>query len=134
MSRENVEIVRRGYEAFDRGDRAAAARLLAPDVEWHSVAAPLVGVGTIRGRKAMLRFWEDLREGLEGFRVSPEEFTDLGNDRVLFVGLFQGRGPGSDAEVSMRIASVYEIRDGMVAAVRDYSSRDEALEAAGLSE
>jgi hypothetical protein len=29
----------------------------------------------------------------------------------------------------MRIASVYEIRDGMVASVRDYSSSEEALTA-----
>jgi ketosteroid isomerase-like protein len=66
--------------------------------------------------------------------VRPEEFTDLGTHRVLVVGLFQGRGRSSDVEVSLPVASVYEIRDGMVASVRDYGSRDEALEAAGLSE
>jgi uncharacterized protein len=133
MAQENVEIVRRGFEAVDRGDRAAFALLLAPEVDWHSLAGPLLGVGTIRGREAMLKFlWEDLPEGIEEFRVSPEELTDLGNDRVLVVGLFQGRGRSSDVEVNLRVASVYEIRDGMIAAVRDYRSREEALEAAGL--
>ena len=123
------------FEAFDRGDRATFARLLAPDVEWHSLAGPLVGVGTIRGREAMLKFlWEDIPEGIESFRASPEEFTDLGNDRVLVAGLFQGRGRSSDAEVNMRVASIYEIRDGLVATVRDYGSKNEALEAAGLRE
>jgi hypothetical protein len=32
----------------------------------------------------------------------------------------------------MRVASIYEIRDGMVASVRDYDSRGQALEAVGL--
>jgi ketosteroid isomerase-like protein len=134
MSEENVEIVRLAFEAFDRGDRATFGRFLAPELEWHSLAGPLLGVSTIRGREAMLRFlWEDLPEGNEGFRASPEELTDLGNDRVLVAGRFQGRGRSSGVEVDMRVASVYEIRDAMVASVRDYSSRNEALEAAGLS-
>jgi ketosteroid isomerase-like protein len=135
VSQEEVEIPRLLFAAFDRGDRVAFARLLAPDVEWHTLAGPLLGVGMIRGREAMLKFlWEDLPEGIEGFRASPEEFTDLGNDRVLVAGLFHGRGRSSDVEVNMRVASIYEIRDGLVATVRDYGSRNEALEAAGLSE
>jgi ketosteroid isomerase-like protein len=116
MAQENVELVRQGFEAVNRGDRAALMRLLAPDVEWHSVAGPILGVGTIRGREAMLKFlWEDMPESIEGFRASPE-----------------GRGRSSDAEVHQRIASVYEIRDGMAVTVRDYESREEAVEAARL--
>jgi ketosteroid isomerase-like protein len=135
MSQENVELVRQAFEAFNRDDRATVARLLAPDVEWHSLAGPILGVGTIRGREAMLRFlWEDLPESIEDFRSSPEEFTDLGNDRVLVVARYEGRGRSSDAEVNQRVAAVYEIRDGMVTTVRDYGSREEALDAAGLRE
>jgi ketosteroid isomerase-like protein len=90
-------------------------------------------VGTIRGREAMSKFvFQDLAEGIEGFRASPEEFTDLGDNQVLVVGVFQGRGRSSGVEVNMRVASLYEIRDGMVASGRDYTSREEALEAAGL--
>lgn len=127
-----METVRQAVEAFDHGDRGTFARLLTPDVEWHTLAGPLLGVSTVRGREAMLKFvFEDVPEAIEGFRISPEEFTDLGNHRVLVVGLFQGRGRSSHVEVNMRVASVYEIRGRMVAAVRDYESRDEALEAAG---
>ena len=100
-----MELVRTGFEALNRGDRATVARLLAPDVEWHSLAGPIVGVGTIRGREAMLRFWQDVLESIEGFRASPEEVTDLGDDRVLVVARYEGRGRTSDAEVDQRIAS-----------------------------
>jgi ketosteroid isomerase-like protein len=135
MSQENVELVRQGFEALNRDDRATATRLLAPDVEWHSVAGPLFGVGTIRGREAVLKFlWQDLRESIEGFRARPEEFTDLGTDRVLVVARYEGRGRSSGAEVDLRVASVYQLRDGMMATVHDYTSREEAFEAAGLEE
>jgi ketosteroid isomerase-like protein len=135
MSQEDVEVPRLLFEAFDRGDRATFARVLAPDVERHTLAGPLLGVGTVRGREAMLEFlWADIPEGIEGFRASPEEFTDLGNHRVLVVALFQGHGRSSGVEVNMRVASVYEIEMGCVASVRDYGSRDEAFAAAGLAE
>jgi ketosteroid isomerase-like protein len=135
MSHENVELARKGLEALNRGDRATVERLIAPDVEWHSLAGPILGVGTIRGREAMLKFlWQDLPASIEGFRASEAEVTDLGNDRVLVVARFRGRGRSSDVEVDQRVASVYEIRDGMVVSVRDYESRGEALEAARLRE
>jgi ketosteroid isomerase-like protein len=135
MSEEEVEIIRKGLDAFNRGDRETFGHLLAPDVEWHTLAGPLLGVVTVRGREAMLKFlWEDVAEAIEGFHASPDELTDLGNHRVLVVVRFEGHGRASDAEVGMRVASLYELRDGMVASVRDYSSRDEALEAAGLEE
>ena len=73
------------------------------------------------------------QRGIEGFRASEVEVTDLGNDRVLVVARYQGRGRTSDVEVDQRIASVYEIRDGMAVTVRDYESTAEALEAAELS-
>jgi len=49
------------------------------------------------------------------------------------LGRFEAR-QASGPEVNLRVASVYEIGDGMLASVRDYSSREEALEAAGLRE
>jgi ketosteroid isomerase-like protein len=135
MSEENVDLVRKGFEALNRGDRATVARLMAPDVEWHSLAGPILGVGTIRGREAMLKFlWQDLPESIEGFRASEEEFTDLGDNRVLVVARYRGRGRSSNVEVDLRVASIYAIRDRMAVSVRDYESKPEALEAAGLSE
>ena len=63
--------------------------------------------------------------------ASVEEQTD--NDGLV-VARYEGRGRSSDVEVDQRVASVYEIRDGMAASVRDYETRAEALEAARLSE
>jgi ketosteroid isomerase-like protein len=57
MSQENVERIRRGYEAFARGDVDAVLELLHPDVDWHPAIAPILGVGNgarERSRKTIL--------------------------------------------------------------------------------
>ena len=56
MSEENVEIVRRVLDGFSRRDRASVEPLLHPDVEWTTVLGPLLGVATVSGGDAMLRF------------------------------------------------------------------------------
>ena len=56
------------------------------------------------------------------------------DDQVVAVGRSVGRMKGSDAEIDIRYAVVISIRDGKIARGREYSTRQEALEAAGLSE
>jgi uncharacterized protein len=131
MSEENVEQVRRGYEAFARGDVDAVLELLDPDVDWHPAIAPILGVETIRGREAVRRFLtRDLFEGFDQFRAEPLSFEDLG-DFVLVMVRYIGRGESSGIEMDQRFATLYELRDGKTVTMRDYPTRAEALEAAG---
>src|SRR5215217_3504576 len=57
MSQENVENVRRGYEAFARGDLDAVLERLDSAVDWHPVIAPILDVETVRGKEAVRRFF-----------------------------------------------------------------------------
>jgi uncharacterized protein len=133
MSEENVERVRGGYEAFARGDVDAVLELLAPDVDWHPAIAAILGVETLRGREAVRRFLSrDLFEGFDRFRADPLSFEDLG-DFVLVMVRYTGRGEGSGIELDQRFATLYEIRNGQTVTMRDYPTREEALEAAELS-
>ena len=135
MSPENVEIVRRALDGFSRSDRESVGPLLHPDVEWRSVVGPLLGVETISGRDAMLRFaFEEIPDAIENQHVEVEELEDLGEGRVLVVGRYLGRGRRSGIEVEQRIASIHRLSEGMIVSVGDYPNREEALEAAGLSE
>jgi ketosteroid isomerase-like protein len=134
MSEENVERVRRGYEAFARADLDAVLELLAPDVDWRPAIAPILGVETVRGREAVRRFFtHDLFEGFDQFRAKPLSFEGLG-DFVLVMVRYIGRGESSGIEMDQKFATLYELRDGKTVTMRDYSTREEALEAAGLSE
>ena len=135
MSEENVEIVRRVLDGFSRLDTASVEPLLHPDVEWRTVLGPLLGVASVSGRDAMLRFaFEEIPDVPENPRVEVEELRDLGDGRVLVIARYLGRGKRSGIELDQRISSVHRLRDGMIVSVRDYASREEALDAAGLSE
>lgn len=59
---------------------------------------------------------------------------ELDADRVLTVNAFQMRGRGSGVDVNASGGSIWTIRDGKAAAITLYQSKDEALEAAGLSD
>jgi ketosteroid isomerase-like protein len=132
MSKENVEIVRSIYEAFNRGDWDAAFRDQRPDVE---LTTPPRGpnAGTYRGREEIQGFWEDMLTALEAWSAHPEEFFERG-DQIAVVVSGRMRPKGSSAEIENRNGHLWTIRDGSVVSVRLFAKPEEALEAAGLRE
>lgn len=78
MSRENVEIVRQGYEAWNSGDMDLLAERFDPDVVSH----PPEGwpePGPFVGREATLRQFEQLRETRADDKLETEDFIDAGS-------------------------------------------------------
>jgi ketosteroid isomerase-like protein len=136
MSQENVEFLRQGFAEFARGDVDAVLERFDPDIHWHAALAPILGVEAIRGREAMRRFLtRDLfEEGFDGFHAEPLSYEDLGDDHVLVMTRYIGRGESSGVEMDQRYATLYGLREGKVVTMRDYPTRADALEAVGLSE
>jgi ketosteroid isomerase-like protein len=130
VSRENVEIVRRAfaYEIHGVGDRADADAIFDP----HVVMNP-INEGPSYGPDEMRYDWERWASGFDDLRVTVEEIIDAG-DQVVLVAHHQGRGRASGIEVDARFYEVYTLREGKVLRVDEYAEREEALEAAGLSE
>jgi ketosteroid isomerase-like protein len=131
MSRENVENVRRGIDAWNRDDLDGWLAGFAPEAELHTtgrfadervyrgVRAGAVPGGNPRGRRGDRDF--DLRLAGQRRRGAP------GGDG-------QGRGKLSRAPVEQPIWVVTTLRDGLAVRVENYVDRAEALEAAGLTE
>ena len=136
MSRENVERVREGYEAFARGDLAwFVEELVDEEVDWYPAIGPLVGVETIRGRQATARFFrEEISEGLAGFTAEAVSIEDLGGECVLVRSRYTGTGRESGAPVILDTYALVRLKEGKVVAFRDYKTRTEALAAASSSE
>ena len=136
MSQANVDIVKRGIDAFNRRDVEALADVVTPDFEWFP-ALPSTVEGErfsgYRGREGIETYFEDVRSTWEGLRVLGNEFRDLG-DSVLVLGRADGRGRGSGIEVDMPLGVIYDFRDGRVSRVRTYLDHGEALRAARLPE
>jgi ketosteroid isomerase-like protein len=135
MSQENVEIVNRLVDAYNRRDREAVGALLHPEVEWHTLAGPLFGISALHGRDEMLSFlFEQIPEGLEDFRVTVEAASELSGGQVLVDAHYDGRGLASGAKVEMGTAAIYRIETGKIVFFQDFETRGQALEAAGLRE
>ena len=68
------------------------------------------------------------------FTGQPVELVDAGENQVVAVVQISGRAKFSGVETTMTFAAIYEIRAGRIARGREYTTRAEALKAAGLSE
>jgi ketosteroid isomerase-like protein len=138
MSEENVEIVRRLFELAAQRDSATILSFYDSEVEvdnTHGPARRLMGSqGIYRGHdglRAMFREWYEAWADVEG---RLEELIDAG-DRVISVQTYRGRGRASGAVVEWTdLAGVWTIRDGKVVRVAWFPTREEALDAVGLSE
>ena len=130
MSQENVELVRGGFAAFERGDVTQMLDLMADDLLTYR-ADP--DGATFHGKEGFLEATADWIEGFSSWSVTPEEFIDAG--RCVVVRVRQAvRGEGSGVSVEGEFWFVFELRRNSVSKVSFYVRREEALEAAGLSE
>jgi ketosteroid isomerase-like protein len=132
MLQENVELARRGYEAFNRGDIDGLLDLCGPDIEWRDFAT--IDSNTVTGKGAVRAYFETVMEAWERIRLEPEEFIDLGGGRVVVVSHLTGRGKGSGVVVETQGADLLTFDEGSLVRWMGYADRAQALEAAGLSE
>ena len=133
MSPENVEIVRRGLEAFNRGDLDEALDTYDPDVELKTLLS-----GSVHGREQVRATIEQLETEMGPVHYLLEELVDAGDTVVGVVRAagVQARLSGiraADFASSQQIAFAWTLRDGLIVRGEIFGSRSEAFEAAGLS-
>ena len=131
MSRENVEIVRAGFAAWNAGDMDALRDLHDPEV----IVRPPKSwpePGPFVGREALMRQFEQMRATWDADAVELiSGFVDAG-DRVAV--RFVWRGVGQGPEANMEVTYVATVRKGKIFNLEYFFDHAEALEAAGPSE
>jgi ketosteroid isomerase-like protein len=132
---ENVELVRRYFDAASRGDFASAMAAYAPEVVLvvpeNVVAAKS---GTIAGRDAVGEWFADwFRSFARGYRFEIETTREAG-ERVVLSAHHRGAGRASGVPMDWSIAYVFTIQGARIARLELYEGLDAALEAAGLAE
>jgi ketosteroid isomerase-like protein len=133
MSRENVELVRAAWEAWERGDMEAIFAFYDPAIVWDQTRGP-VERGLYLGHDGIKEFFRAWLAPFENFYAHAVDFIDAGEAVVVRVRQ-GGRGKQSGVEVEMpRYWQVYRLRDGRAVRIEVYSEEDEALEAVGLRE
>jgi ketosteroid isomerase-like protein len=134
MSQENVEIVKAAYETFARGGLDPWIDHFADDVDYRAIEGAPDDIGPIHGKNALRAWLQDWIDTFDEFWMEPVELIDAGPDTVVSVERFGGRARISGIETDQTDALVFTIRDGKVARCREYATRQEAHEAAGLSD
>ena len=135
MSEENVELARRYVETFNAQGLEGTAHTRHPDIELFDPpggpeSGRYVGEAAVRAR-----INEIMELGWDGQFRNPE-FLDA-DPEVAIVWGFRGtssRGGGTPVELEMTLVHLWLIEDEKIRRIRMYLSREEGLEAAGLSE
>lgn len=133
VSQENVEVVKRVIEAFNRRDVGAMAELTTADFEWFPALPGTVDGSRYRGRDGIEAYVGEIRETWEELLLVGQDFHDLG-DRVLVLGRATGRGRSSGVPVDTAHAFLVELRGEQLSRVRTYLDHAAALRDAGLAE
>jgi uncharacterized protein len=131
MSRENVEIIQAGIDAWNAGEMDTWASFLAPDVIWRPTP-DWPEPGPYVGREAVLLQARQLRETSDGDTVEPVTNLLHTGDRVVGRFVWAGRGRGPDLKIEM--TCVYTVREGKIRAFEYFWTHDDALKAVGLEE
>lgn len=125
MSDANVEALRRGYEALNRGDLSEVRALLHPKIEWEEGPGAPEG-GIHQGREAFENFLRTWLESFQDFRIEPEQIIEDEN-RLIAVVHQSGTGRASGIQVEARIAHVWTVREGRAVRWQSFGSREDAL-------
>jgi ketosteroid isomerase-like protein len=131
MSKESVEVVRRGFQVWNAGDMDALRELYDPDVVWR----PPEGwpePGPYVGRKAVMRQLEQMREtwDTDSFELIGD-FIDVG-DRIAVRFIWRGLGHGPESNIEA--SGVYTVRKGRIVSIEFFWDHAEVLEILGISE
>jgi ketosteroid isomerase-like protein len=114
---ENVELVRRGYEAFNAGDMDTLRELFAEDAVWF---AP--GNGTLSGRKegrgTILAYFRELGTRSEGqLKVTLQDILDGENYTVA---LQHNQAESGGRSLDMEGVIAFKVRDGKITEGREF--------------
>jgi ketosteroid isomerase-like protein len=134
VSQENSEIALQQIEAFNRRDVDAVVARVSADVEWEDPMFRSQGARVYRGRAELREWVNEVLEPWESLHVAVEEITEATEDRVFLSALLTARGKASGVETKLRGWFVVWFANGTITRRRVFRDRDEALEAAGLSE
>jgi ketosteroid isomerase-like protein len=133
VSEQNVAIVRKGIDAWNRHDAEEWLSYAAPEITWMPAGPAAVEQTVYRGPEEVASGFQSVWETWEEFQFVEAEVRDLG-DSVLWLGHVKLKGSASHLQLEQEFAVLSELSDGSVTSVRSFLECREALAAVGLRE
>ena len=114
---ENVELVRRGYTAFNAGDMATLSDLFAEDAVWYAAGSGVLS-GTKQGRDAIMSYFGELGARSQGsFQANLEDV--VGGEKYT-VGIQQTQAQGNGKTMDLATVITFVVRDGKIVEGREF--------------
>ena len=126
MSEENVEIIRRAYEAYDRGDRYAFVADIAPECEFVAAGTVPGRTGTYRGPEGYKKFVAWLDEEFSDSHAELDAIIDAG-DSVVVGATLRGRGRQSGIPATFTFWQVWAFANGQIVGGQGFANKAQAL-------
>ena len=123
---ERIELVRRGFDAYNGGDFETVLDHFDAEVELHT-ADGLPNAGTYRGHEGFAHWAQQWEEAWEDFRPEPRRIEAVGERHAVADVLQKGRGRGSGVEVEMTLGYVFEYVGGRATYVALHPTFDDAM-------
>jgi ketosteroid isomerase-like protein len=132
MASENVELVRRAVDAWNRRDPDLWRSYATPDIEW-TPAGPAAVEGTVyRGHDEVVAGLESVWQTWDEVFFEETEVHEL-DGATLWLGRLKLRGASSRVSLDQEFAVHFVLRDGKLASIHAFASRRDALKAVGLA-
>jgi ketosteroid isomerase-like protein len=132
VSEQNLEIVQRGFEAFN--ERGVEGILPFIDRDFEATTPPDLASepDTYRGREGVRRWFDSFFEVMDQIRWDAHQFHEAG-DRVVVEFTLRARGKTTGLDFGQDAVMVWSLRDGKATRVELFPTLDEALAAARTS-
>ena len=129
---ENLEIVKSGFDAFNRDGVEALLEYVHPDFETTTPPELASEPDTYRGHDGVRRYFDSFYEAMEDIRWDPREFHEAG-ERVVVEFTLRARGKTTGLEFGQDAVMVWTLLEGRAIGLELYPTLDEALEATSES-
>ena len=120
MSEDNLDVVRRGYDAFGRGDIDALLELFDEQIQWVTPGpSELATSGRRTGRQEVGQFFASVNELFDVQRFEPREYIAQG-DRIVVLGEETARVRATGKTLDLDWVHVFTLRNGKVVAFQEF--------------
>ena len=123
----NIDLTKRGFDAYNSGDYETVIALLHPDVELRA-DHELLNSGSFTGHDGFMQWSAEWLEAWEEFRVDANVVETVGDHFVLVDSHQVARGAGSGVDVAMDVFWALEAEDGKLRRMHIYATRERALD------